>query len=322
MHHALATVVLLLAAVMTTAARAQTASAGDAQPQRWQFGMIVQATGSCKGIQAAVPVPVDWPEQQVREVDKPELSAQVSPLVYRVLPPGGVKLMLITIPYLAAGETATAVVTLEITKRSQVLGPTDTAGWRVPAKPARELRPYLDVSPLIESKHPEIQRLASELVAGQATDWENVRAIYDGMRARVRYKFDPKLESAVTALKKGEGDCGELTSLFVALCRARKIPARTVWVIPSQSVQETGHCYPEFCLEDEAGRGRWFPCQAAGDPQFGEIYEVRPILQKGDNFQVSVKGKPVHFAAQTFQARDAKANPRVQWVQKHIALDR
>jgi Transglutaminase-like superfamily len=321
MRDALATAVFLLAAVMTTAARAQTASAAEAQPQRWQFGMIVQATGSCTGIQAAVPVPMDWPEQQVREVDKPELSAQVSPLLYRVVS-GGVKLMLITIPYLAAGETATAVVTLEITKRSRVQGPADTAGWRIPAKPVSELRSYLGVSPLIESNHPEIKRLASELVAGQATDWEKVKAIYDGMRARLRYKFDPKLESAVTALRKGEGDCGELTSLFVALCRAQKIPARTVWVIPNQSVQETGHCYPEFYLEDKAGRGRWFPCQAAGDPQFGEIYEVRPILQKGDNFQVSGKGKPLHFAAQTFQARDAKANPRVQWVQKHIELDR
>lgn len=322
MHNALATIVFLLAAVMTTAARTQTAAPREAQPQRWQLGLIVQATGSCTDIQATVPVPLDWPEQQVREVDKPELSAQVSPLRYRVLPPGGVKLMLITIPYLAAGETATAVVTFEITKRSLVSGVADTAGWRIPAKPDSRLRPYLGASPLIESKHPEIQRLASELVAGQATDWEKVKAIYDGMRARVRYKFDPKLESAVTALKKGEGDCGELTSLFIALCRAQKIPARTVWVIPSQSVQETGHCYPEFYLEDEAGRGRWFPCQAAGDSQFGEISEVRPILQKGDNFQVSGKGKPLHFAAQTFQARDAKANPRVQWVQKHIELDR
>ena len=159
-------------------------------------------------------------------------------------------------------------------------------------------------------------------LAGQATDWEKVKALYDGMRTRVRYKFDPKLESAVTALKKGEGDCGELTSLFVALCRAQKIPARTVWVMPSQSVQETGHCYPEFYLEDETGRGRWFPCQAAGDSQFGEIYEVRPILQKGDNFQVPGERKPQHFAAQTFQARDAKANPRVRWVQKQIELDR
>lgn len=322
MREILAIAVVVLVLVTNTAAPVQAAAAAEGQTERWQLGLIVEATGSCTGIQATVPVPMDWPEQQVREVDKPELSAQVSPLRYRVLPPGGVKLMLITIPYLAAGETATAVVTLEITKRSHLTGPTDPADWRIPAKADSDVRPYLGVSPLIESNHPEIKRLASELVADQAADWDKVRALYDGMRARVQYKFDPKLDSAATALKKGEGDCGELTSLFVALCRAQKIPARTVWVIPRQSVQETGHCYPEFYLEDQAGRGRWFPCQAAGDAQFGEMDELRPILQKGDNFLVPGERKPVHFAAQTFQARDAKANPRVRWVQKHIELDR
>ena len=78
-------------------------------------------------------------------------------------------------------------------------------------------------------------------------------------------------------MRDGTGDCEEITSLFIAICRAADIPARTVWV--------PGHCYPEFYLEDDKGQGHWFPCQSAGAREFGGISELRPILQKGDNFR-------------------------------------
>ncbi len=54
-------------------------------------------------------------------------------------------------------------------------------------------------------------------------------------------------------LRDASGDCEAMTSLFVALCRANKIPARVVWV--------TDHSYPEFYLVDEKQQGRWLPCQ-------------------------------------------------------------
>ncbi|MGC4003730.1 MAG: transglutaminase-like domain-containing protein [Pirellulales bacterium] len=91
----------------------------------------------------------------------------------------------------------------------------------------------------------------------------------------MEYKEGP-IQGAVKALQLGYGDCEELSSLFIALCRQQKIPARTVWV--------TGHCYPEFYLVDDKGEGHWYPCQAAGTRAFGGIPETRPILQKGDNF--------------------------------------
>ena len=80
------------------------------------------------------------------------------------------------------------------------------------------------------------------------------------------------------ALSTGVGDCEELTSLFIALCRQHGIPARSVWV--------DGHTYPEFYLVDGQGVGEWFPCQAAGDRAFGSLPAMRPILQKGDRFQI------------------------------------
>jgi hypothetical protein len=140
----------------------------------------------------------------------------------------------------------------------------------------------LGPSPYIESRHQKIISLAKELTASsedsesETSAWQTVEKIYDATRDRVKY-VNGELKGAIRALNDGTGDCEELTSLFIALCRASKIPARTVWV--------DGHCYPEFYLEDDAGQGHWFPCQAAGTRDFGGIPETRPILQKGDNFK-------------------------------------
>jgi hypothetical protein len=103
---------------------------------------------------------------------------------------------------------------------------------------------------------------------------------------------------AVTKMPKGQwsGDCKDMSCLFVALCRAGKIPARIVRV--------PEHCYPEFYLElkqekksgktdktkkpdknkDNKPSGFWFPCQVSGTYSFGGIPERRVILQKGDSF--------------------------------------
>jgi hypothetical protein len=116
--------------------------------------------------------------------------------------------------------------------------------------------------------------------------WQQAEAIYDWVRENVDYQ-EGNLKGAVAALRDGNGDCEELTSLFIALCRASNIPARTVWV--------PGHCYGEFYLQDEQGQGHWLPCQAAGARDFGRISETRPILQKGDNFRVPEDPRPQRY---------------------------
>ena len=95
----------------------------------------------------------------------------------------------------------------------------------------------------------------------------------------------------------GFGDCEELTSLFVAMCRVAGIPARSVWV--------PGHCYPEFYLEDEQGEGHWYPCQAAGTRIFGAMPEARPVLQKGDNFRIPGSRQPQRYVQETVTAKNA-----------------
>lgn len=297
---------LFLAVCMPAVVLGQTIRFDDAKPQRWQVGMTVEATGAITGITATVPVPVPWPEQKVTLVGQ-DVSRDVK-IRYKSLD-GGVTQMWMTIPRLNGGQTAKALITLEIVKGS-IHAPLQTDDLKAPAQPTQQLRQFLGTSPQIETTHRDIKRLAQEISQGKATDWEKAEAIYDWVQANIKYKFDEQLQGALKALKAGHGDCEELTSLFIALCRANGIPARSVWV--------PGHCFPEFYLEDAKGQGHWFPCQAAGARAFGEMQETRPILQKGDDFRVA--GQRKRYVAATFKANNALGDPRIQFVRKQLPV--
>ncbi len=247
---------------------------GDAQTNRYQVGVIVSSNaGPCTGLVATAPVPVDWPEQTVKIIEE-DTSPFVQRFGYRMV--DTVKQMLVQIPQLPAGQQAKALVTIEI-ERHTIKPPSDPSVLQLPSKMPLDIRKYLGDSPYIESRHAKIRSLAKEITQGKEGAWETVEAIYDYVREHVKYQEGP-LKGALRALQDGTGDCEELTSLFIALCRAANIPARTVWV--------PGHCYPEFYLVDKDNNGYWFPCQAAGAREFGGISETRPILQKGDDFRV------------------------------------
>ncbi len=276
--------------------------------QRWKVGMTIRAAGPCAGIFGTAPIPTDWPEQQVRIV-KEEVAPQAQ-LKYRTLD-NGVRQLLVYIATLNAGETASVLVTVEVTKFSQ-LGPDDPSQLKIPEKLPRDIARFLAPSPMIESRHPKIVSLAKEVLKDkkEASAWEQVEAIYDWVRDHVEYK-NGDLKGAVAALKDGTGDCEELTSLFVALCRANRIPARCVW-IPE-------HCYPEFYLQDDSGAGYWIPCQAAGTRDFGGMPDFRPILQKGDNFKVPEIKEPQRYVAEFVKMNAIKigtAKPKVDFVRQ------
>ena len=303
-------------------ARAQLGSSDDAalsskgvsfnqeKVSRWRVGVVVTAKGGpCKGLFATIPIPVQWPEQEVKVIDEDvSRSARVS---HRDL--GGARQMLVKIPSLSAGKTAKALFTYEVT-RKEIVAPEDTSIYQTPTKLPREIRRYLGTSPYIESRHSKIRALAKEVTATQDSAWDQVEAIYDYVRDNVEYK-EGRLKGAVAALRDGHGDCEELSSLFIAMCRASKIPARTVWV--------PDHCYPEFYLADDEGNGHWFPCQAAGTRAFGSMPEMRPVLQKGDNFKVPEKTKPQRYVAEFLKGNKVRGGgrPTVRFVREYVQPD-
>ena len=272
---------------------------------RWKVGVKVRASGGpCAGLFGTIPVPTDWPEQQVK-VAKEEISPAVRRVTYRE--EGGIKQLLFEIPQLPAGETATALITFEVTKSLQ-LAPADTSGLSVPNDPPREVRKYLGPSPFIESTNAKIKALTKTLTADKAGAWAQVEAIYDGVREKVKVDHD-KLKGAAAALRDGKAEKEDVTSLFVACCRAHKVPARMVWV--------PDWCYAEFYLESGKGKGFWFPCQVAGDKEFGSLTDQRPILQKGDNMRVPENKEPQRFVAEYLTGKKVVGGgPEVEFVRR------
>jgi transglutaminase-like putative cysteine protease len=277
---------------------------------RIKRGVMVKAGGNLFNAVATVPVPADWPEQQVRIVSE-DVSPSVRDVTYRTITGGGgLKQMVVEIPQLAAGQEARAVVTFEVTRRS-LAPPADTSIYSIPKKLARDLLLDVGPSPYIESRHPKIIAAAKLAIGEQATDWQKVEALYDWTRENVAYK-NGELKGAVRALIDKEGYTDELVSVFVALCRVHKIPARTVFV--------PGHCYAEFYLADDEGQGHWFPCEPAGDRAFGGNQEVQPILQKGDNFKNPENPKErLRWVKEYFHASGRGASPQVKFVSEPVA---
>ncbi len=282
---------------------------GETTVSRWQIGAIITAAGgACSGGTGYMSVPKDWPEQQVsivKEDISPEIKIHYSTLA------GTVKLMNLRIGQIAAGQQAKAIVTFE-TRRTTILPPDDTDIYVLPnaKKLPPDIRSYLTPSPMIESQDPKIRELAKTVGADKEKAWDHVEAIYDWVREKIKYQNGP-IKGALAVLRDGTGDCEEITSLFIAICRAADIPARSVWV--------PGHCYPEFYLEDDHGQGHWFPCQSAGARQFGGITETRPIFQKGDNIRPPINPKKHNRYLDFDLSLSGAASPQVKTFRDPVA---
>ncbi|MCA9213278.1 MAG: transglutaminase domain-containing protein [Planctomycetales bacterium] len=272
-----------------------------------RVGVRVTAGGPCRGMIISLPVPKDWPEQQVKMIEE-DVSNNVRKLEYRELE-NSVKQLVAIIPRLDAGEEAYALVTYEV-RGHAIIGPDDTKNLVAPKPVPKELSKFLKASPQIESRNRTIQTETKQLVKDIETEWEKASAIYEFVRSKVTYR-ESELKGAVESLKDGVADCEGMTSLFIAMCRAANIPARMVWV--------TDHCYPEFYLEDEQKNGQWYPCQVAGTHSFGSMPDIRPILQKGDNIRIPEKRGGQRYAALHLKAKAVKKpNPKVVEVMEFV----
>lgn len=320
---------ILALSIATTVASAQLLDAPTSVTSPERFGKedialfrvgaeITASRGACRDIRAMVAVPFECDEQEVRMVSE-DFSRHVDKVIYRDLDDGA-RQMLISVPSLAAGETATAVVTFEV--KTKTIDPPDdnvTANLVVPKKPKRTVRKYLTDSPYIEVRNGDIRSLARKLwreaadkSADEPTDWQRIEYLYDYMLDNIRY-VEGNDKSAVTTLRDGQADCHGRSALFIALCRANKVPARVVWV--------NNHCYAEFYLEDAEGNGSWYPIESAGNRSFGGMPLARTILQKGDNFKIPERrGERLRYASDYLIALPVgnSGKPKVKYVRELV----
>lgn len=272
----------------------------------WKFGIKMTGTGQTRNVQVTFPLPVDWQDQNIKVLAVNGTENTKSGRIKKLGPDASQ--FFFKVPELTVGEVAEATVTIEIEKLASE-PPANPDGFVFSKKNSRKLRNYLTPSPFIESNDVRIKDIAEKIqIDDSLSAWEQVEVIYRWVRENIEYEFDTEIRSCLQALDAGHGDCEELSSLFIALCRARGIPARAVW-IPE-------HTYPEFYLEDLEGTGHWFPCQAAGTYAFGYMPEARPILQKGDKFKVKGHPRPLRYIQPTMQAYgDA---PQWEWLMTQV----
>ena len=167
-----------------------------------------------------------------------------------------------------------------------------------------EVRPYNQADPsyrlftraerYIESADPKIIEVANQIAAGEMNPYRLARKFYDYVIVTANYHLLGKgLLGAKTLITTGQGECGDYASLFVALSRAKGIPARPVVGYWALSGIEQTHVWAEFYLE---GVG-WIPVDpTVGQSQsrkpgkldyyFGNMDNQRVILNKGFNIQL------------------------------------
>jgi len=86
---------------------------------------------------------------------------------------------------------------------------------------------FLKQEKYIDKNDPQIQEIA-ESIEGQ-TEVGIVKNIYNYVIDNLEYTLHGKKDwGAVKALQQKKGDCTEYSDLFVAICRAKNIPARVV----------------------------------------------------------------------------------------------
>jgi hypothetical protein len=122
------------------------------------------------------------------------------------------------------------------------------------------LKKYLDPEPHIESNHPKIIELASKISNKDPISFAKKAAKI--VNRKIKYKIQPDEFGAAYAIEKGEGDCTEFAALFVALCRAAGVPARTNAGFAFAQQWER-HATAEFLVG-----GRWIPIDVTG--QYGD----------------------------------------------------
>jgi hypothetical protein len=268
-----------------------------------KFGMKFNSNDNfCTNLFATLAFPTDWPEQtvQIKQSNIPP-NAQWQ---YRDLPPNApvtARQLVMSIPAMQPNGQMELIFEVQIEK-SFISAPTDPSIFVIPKKTPKELNWFMGNSPMIDAGASDIKRIAKSIKDSKpATAWEHVEKIYDWVRENIEYTNGP-IRNTREAMKDKRGDCEEMTGIFIALCRASNIPARCVWI--------PNHCYPEFYLEDQEGQGHWIPCQVAGDRQFGQMHDYRPILQKGDRFKVPEHNAPQHYLSEFFRCNQRQVGPK------------
>jgi len=85
---------------------------------------------------------------------------------------------------------------------------------------------YLNDSNKYQLKHPFLQKLVHDTLAGETNPWWIARKLAHAVGERTSYEMTGGWEPAPVVLQRGSGSCSEYSFAFLALCRIAGLPAR------------------------------------------------------------------------------------------------
>lgn len=266
------------AADLSTVGEAYTPTYGSPVTRGWRVGVVIK-TGRqpIKDVLTYIPVPQQWPEQEVNIFDD-EVPGNFE--VQEVEQLQGLQRLVLHGRAIEAKQTVVALMTYSITTKPINL-PSDTSIFRLPNGKEKAVKGFLMTSEGINFRNKKLRKQAEELASAADNDWDKAKAIYDWVRSNIEQLpevANARYLGAQAAFVKQEGFKDDVVSLFIAMCRSVEIPARTVY-------HDSGS-YAEFMLDDPAGNHHWFPCDLVGLEAFGKSVEPKLVLQKGDSIKV------------------------------------
>jgi transglutaminase-like putative cysteine protease len=169
-------------------------------------------------------------------------------------------------------------------------------------------RAYLQDGSKYRLKDPIIIKAAREAVGDEKRPYWMARKIYHYVRDKLDYKLTaPGWDSAPLLLERGTGSCSEYSFVFIALCRANRIPARYVGGVVTRGddafVDNVFHRWAEIYLP---GIG-WIPV----DPDRGDKKTPRGIALGFGNLDNTMLVTTV--AGGESEYLDWKYNGNVKW---------
>ncbi len=165
--------------------------------------------------------------------------------------------------------------------------------------PTEKRMTFLAPSPFIQSDHPAIQKLASDLLAGKDAPLEKARKLVAWMQAHIQKRPVISLPDALSTLENRAGDCNEHAVLFAALARAAGIPTRIEAGVVFLRKRFFYHAWNSIYV------GRWITVDALFDQIPADVTHIRlasgmqkdqlDILGLIGNLKIKIlNGKPAH----------------------------
>lgn len=131
-----------------------------------------------------------------------------------------------------------------------------------------ELQKWLNPSYYIDCDNETLVSKASELTQGLTTHIEKAKAIQQFVISHVKLNIykDSFLDKASRTYELGYGTCMNFSRLYVALCRAAGVPARTIWgiIYGEDHTYENHHEWAEILDES----GYWHPADFSYSTNF------------------------------------------------------